>query len=134
MAKKPKLSTVKKRLWKLVSEYIRRKASDDNGYVTCVTCGVVRQWNDDIDCGHFIPKSRGNAIYFVEENLHCQCKRCNLMEGGNFENYYPYMVEMYGIEKVEELTALSRTTVKFSVNDLLEMEAEYKELLENLNE
>lgn len=55
------------------------------------------------------------------------------MEGGNFENYYPYMVDTYGIEKVEELTALSRTTVKFTVNDLLEMEKEYKELLINLS-
>jgi len=126
---KTKRSTIKKRLWSLVSKYIRTKASDDFGYVTCVTCGVKRFWNDGIDAGHFIPKSRGDAIYFVEENIHCQCKRCNLMEGGNFEHYYPFMIATYGKEKVEELIVLSRTTVKL---DLLALEEDYKMLYEAL--
>ncbi len=118
----------------MVSEYIRRKAADANGYVTCVTCGVRRQWNDSIDAGHFIPKSRGDAIYFVEENIHCQCKRCNLMEGGNFENYYPYMLDMYGQEKIDELKELSRSTVKITTAELLNMETEFKQRLKELDD
>ena len=131
--KKPKLSTAKKRAWKAFSEYIRRSYADENGYVSCVTCGVTRQWNDNIDAGHFLPKSRGSAIYFQVENVHPQCKRCNLMEGGNFEYYYPYMVEMYGESMIEELRQLSKTTKKYTVQDLLDIESEYKEKLNELS-
>ena len=129
---KMKQSTAKKRAWKAFSEYIRRSYADDNGYVSCVTCGITRPWNDGIDAGHFIPKSRGNAVYFQVENVHPQCKKCNLSEGGNFENYYPYMLEMYGESGIEELRQLSKTTKHYSINDLLEIEREYKEKINGL--
>ena len=131
---KMKLSTAKKRAWKAFSEYIRRSHADDNGYVSCVTCGTTRQWNDGIDAGHFLPKSRGSSIYFVVENVHPQCKRCNLMEGGNFENYYPYMLEMYGEAGIEELRQLSKKTVKYSVQDYLDIESEYKDKLTEMGD
>ena len=127
-----KKSTAKARAWKAFSEYIRRSHADDNGYVSCVTCGTTRQWNDGIDAGHFIPKSRGNAVLYVVENVHPQCKRCNLMEGGNFENYYPYMLEMYGESGIEELRQLSKTTKHFTASDYLALEQEYKEKLKCL--
>ena len=127
-----KKSTAKKRAWKAFSEYIRRSYADDNGYVSCVTCGETRQWNDRIDAGHYIPKSRGDAIYFVEENVHPQCKGCNKSEGGKHEYYYKYMLEMYGEALIEELRQLSKTTKHYSINDLLEIEREYKEKLKCL--
>ena len=127
-----KHSIQKKKTWKACSEYIRRKSTDENGYVSCVTCGITRLWNDRIDAGHFIPKSRGNAIYFVEENIHPQCKKCNRSEGGNFENYYPYMIEMYGQEKIDELKSLSKTIVKLTVSDLKQIEEDYKLALESI--
>ncbi|NNK92785.1 MAG: hypothetical protein HKP41_00395 [Desulfobacterales bacterium] len=127
-----KLSTAKKKAWKAFSEYIRRSHADANGYVSCVTCGTTRQWNDSMDAGHFIPKSRGNAVYFVVENVHPQCKRCNLMEGGNFENYYPYMLEMYGESGIEELRQLSKTQKHYTLNDYLDLYQEYKGKLDDL--
>jgi len=129
---KKTLGKAKKKAWKACSEYIRKKFADENGWVSCVTCGAMRQWNDSIDAGHFIPKSRGNAIYFVEENIHPQCKRCNLMEGGNFENYYPYMLDMYGQEKIDELKELSQTTVNYKITDYEEMEQDFKQRLKEL--
>lgn len=125
---KPKLSTVKKRLWKVVSRYIRTKYADHRGMITCVTCGTVKPFAE-MQAGHFIPKKRGNSIYFVEENIHPQCVRCNNYESGNLVEYTRYMIDMYGIEKVDELRALSNTTVKFTVTDLLDMEADFKEKL-----
>ena len=129
---KMKKSTAKARAWKAFSEYIRRSYADENGYVSCVTCGATRQWNDGMDAGHYIPKSRGNAIYFVEENVHPQCKGCNLSEGGKHEYYYEYMLEMYGQAGIEELRQLSKTTKHFTVRELLDLEAEYKEKLNEL--
>ena len=54
------------------------------------------------------------------------------MEGGNFEHYYPFMLEMYGESGIEELRQLSKTTVKYSVQDYLDIEKEYKEKLKCL--
>jgi len=120
----------KARAWRACSIYIRTKASKD-GHCQCVTC---KEWNPikRTDAGHFISKSRGNAIYFEEENINPQCARCNRFHEGNKHMYTLYMIDTYGIEKVHELEALARTRVLFRLNDYLEIEAEYKRLLEEL--
>lgn len=129
--RKQKLSTVKKRLWKVFSRYIRLKAMDHRGYVECVTCGASKPIQE-IQAGHFIPKKKGNSIYFVEENVHPQCARCNNYESGNLIEYTRYMIDMYGQEKIDELIELSNTTLKFTVPDLLEMESYYKDRVREL--
>lgn len=127
-----KISTVKRRLWTLVSRYIRQKYADPHtGMCSCVTCGVTKHWKE-MQAGHFIPKKKGNSIYFVEENIHPQCYQCNINLGGYGAMYNKFMLETYGQEKIDELLELAQTTVKFSVHDLLEMERDYMELLDNL--
>lgn len=125
--KKQKLSTVKKRVWTWFSKYIRMKYSDDLGYCSCVTCGATKHYSG-LQAGHFVPKKAGNAVYFVEENVHPQCYQCNINLGSNGPMYNKFILETYGQEKIDELIELSRTTLKFTVNDLLEMEQEYKQL------
>ena len=125
---KQKLSTVKKRLWTLVSKYIRLKYSDYAGYCSCVTCGATKPYKE-MQAGHFIPKKKGNAVYFVEENIHPQCYQCNINLGGYGAMYNRFMLETYGQEKIDELLALAQTKLKFTVNDLLDMEKEYKQRL-----
>ena len=129
--KKPKRSTVKARLWKLVSRYIRTKYLRHDGYIECVCCGSNNLYSDT-DAGHFIPKARGNSIYFVEENIHPQCQKCNRFDEGNKTQYTLFMIDTYGREKVEELEALSRTRLKLTVNDLLDLESEFKAKLDRL--
>lgn len=133
MAKKPKISTVKNRLWKTVSLYVRLKYSNDQGYAKCVTCGTTKHYTE-LQAGHFIPKKKGNSIYFVEENIHPQCPRCNMYESGNLIEYTRFMIDTYGIEKVDELRLLANQTVKMNVNDFLDLEEEYKGLLKNLKD
>ena len=130
---KKKRSTIKKRLWKVISEYIRRKHADDNGYVSCVTCGITKHWKE-MQAGHFIPQAQGDACRYIEENIHPQDYRCNINLGGNGPEYNAYMLEMYGQEKIDELRRLSKTTVKLSISDLEALEAEYKALLNNLDD
>lgn len=124
-------SALKKKLWSLTSEYIRRKFSDEFGMCKCATCETTKHWKE-MQAGHFVPKAQGNAVYFVEENIHPQCYRCNINLGGNGPEYNAYMLEMYGQEKIDELRRLSNTTVKFSVSDYEEMIAEVKKRLEEL--
>lgn len=130
---KPKLSTLKKRVWKLASEYNRRKDADENGYTACVTCGKPGYWRD-FDAGHFIAKGNGNSVYFVDDNIHAQCRRCNSFDEGNKENYYPYMLKRYGQERIDELIRLKHTTLKITQADYLELEEEYKSKLRALDE
>lgn len=130
LAKKPKLGDLKKKLWKLTSDYVRLSESD--GYFgQCVTCGIRKQWRK-LQAGHFIPKAQGNAVYFDLRNVHTQCFRCNINLGGNGPEYYPYMLTRYGQETIDELRRLSNTTVKFTQSDYLEMIEDMKQKLEEL--
>lgn len=130
--KKRKLSTVKAAAWDHFSRYIRLKHSV-NGYCTCVTCGVLKHWKD-IDAGHYVPKSRGNSIYFVEENVHPQCRACNRFKGGMLIEYGIYMQSMYGPNIDDYLLKLSRQTLHFTLNDYEEIEQEYRLMANELEQ
>lgn len=94
-----------------MSLYIRQKYADDFGIAQCVSCGKVDNWWD-MDCGHFVPKSRGASIRYVEENCHPECPACNRFDEGHLINYTRYMIEMYGNEKIDELKREARKTLK----------------------
>lgn len=111
---------LKDKLWKLTSEYIRRKNADDNGYAMCVTCGHRAHYKS-LQAGHFIPQAQGDAVRYDLRNIAPQCYRCNINLGGNGPEYYPYMEKTYGKEVIDELRYLSNQTVKFSLQDLEEM-------------
>lgn len=83
-----------------------------------------------MQAGHFIPKAQGNAIYFEESNVNTQCYRCNINLGGNGPEYYSFMLQKYGQDEIDRLKWLAKTTVKFTVQDYLDIEKKYKELLE----
>lgn len=126
-----KLTPLKTKLWKIISEYIRRKYSDELGMVSCVTCGTRKHWKE-LQAGHFIPSAQGNSTRWIEENIHPQCMRCNCNLGGNGEEYYPFMIKTYGQAKVDELRALSRKIVKLTSDDYERMIQKYSDKLNNL--
>ena len=130
--KKPSISTLKKKLWKLTSEYVRRSAANDDGYAKCVTCGIEKPYKE-LQSGHFIPKALGTSIYFDLRNIHPQCYRCNINLGSNGPEYFRFMQERYGDEVIEDLRALSRTTLKLYASDYEEMIEDMKEKLKCLD-
>lgn len=72
------VSKLKKKLWTVFAAYIKKR--DNN---ICFTCGRKCE-GSGAHAGHFIPKSTGGlALYFHEENVHCQCFNCNINLGGN---------------------------------------------------
>lgn len=100
---KVKLSVLKRKLWKVFSEYIRKR---DKGI--CFICGRVAS-GSAYHAGHFIPKSIGGlALYFHESNVHGSCYHCNINLGGNL---YEYGVKL-GVEKVNELYQLKNQILK----------------------
>lgn len=131
MGRKLTKQGAKKKAWKALSEYVRFKASDYRGYAKCVTCGTIKHWKE-LDAGHFIAKGKGLSVYFEEENCHPQCTYCNRHLSGNLIEYTRYMIDMYGIEGVDRLRDLAKQTVKYTLQDYLDIEKEFKERLKAL--
>ncbi|RKY72541.1 MAG: hypothetical protein DRP97_00475 [Candidatus Latescibacterota bacterium] len=70
--KKTSISTLKKKLEKLVKEYIRNRDK-----YTCQHCGIkVRGSNCHVS--HVIPRSAGNALRFDPMNLKILCYHCHI--------------------------------------------------------
>lgn len=114
MARKASKASV----WKLASEYNRRKDTDHNGYVSCCSCNKVNHWKE-MDAGHFIPRARGKAVYFVPTNIHAQCPGCNRFDVERSKiNYTLYMIARYGNDHIEELKTMARTVTKQTQADL----------------
>lgn len=79
--------------WKKFSEYIRRKAKG-----VCFTCGAINRWQD-CDAGHF----KHSRLDFDNNNVHCQCQKCNRFLHGNLGNYALALMEEIGIDGVNQL-------------------------------
>ncbi len=121
--KKPTVTILKKKLWKIFSQYIR--ARDKN---ICFTCGRYGE-GSGMHAGHFVPKSvGGNTLYFHEDNCHAQCYNCNINLGGN---QYEYGMRL-GQEKAEMLRKLKYATFKTDINYYEEKIKEYQQKLLDL--
>ncbi len=130
--KKPSVSVLKKRLDRVFSEYVRRKAVAEvsNEYIVCCSCGQVGHWKN-MDEGHFVNR-RHNATRYDERNVHPQCRECNRYDEGNAVGYSRYLIDKYGREVLVELDHLGHQVKKFTPDDLLGLIAEYREKLRQL--
>ena len=112
---------------KLMQKLVRLKAADDNGYVKCCTCGVVRMFNDRMQGAHFIGRGK-LATKIMIENCHPACALCNQWAHkttlGVLE-YRRYMVGMYGEDAVDELEALSRTIKKYTRQEVADIKTDF---------
>lgn len=99
---KPKsLSTLKKELDKVYSQYIRIREADHSGNVSCYTCGSVRHWKK-MHCGHFVSRTY-LATRWNENNTKVQCPGCNLFGGGKPLDFEENLKKELGDTVVEEM-------------------------------
>lgn len=128
--KKVTISQLKKKVWKLYSEWIRRKDAV-NGWNKCVTCGVMKSYKE-LQAGHFIP-GRHPSILFDERNCHPQCYSCNCgWLKGNPVKYFRYMQVTYGDKVIEELERLDKINKQFLNYELEALIDIYKRKLNEL--
>jgi hypothetical protein len=123
--KLPTKKRAKERALKAFSDYIRTR---DN--FVCYTCN---KQGDKLttDAGHLI--SRVHAILlFDEDNVHCQCKRCNMYLSGNLLEYRQRFVNQNGEEKFNLMYSIRHTPCSYSIVDFLELEKMFKEKLKKL--
>lgn len=113
------LSTVIEDLDIVFSQYIRLKASDENGYCTCCGCDKVYYWTEMESC-HYIPRAHKNTR-FLEENCVCGCHSCNKNEGGLLSSYSTHFGNL--IEKdrpggVEYLEEQARMEYNYGISEI----------------
>lgn len=128
--KQPSISQLDAKLWKVFSEYIRRKDTDSNGIARCVTCGKFGHWKE-MQCGHFISR-RHLSTKFDEKNNGVQCEGCNLFNQGKQYEYSRYIDKKYGPGTANDLLIKSKQPSKFTRFDYEYKIKEYKEKLKNL--
>lgn len=116
---KPQWSVTRKDLAdRVFSEYIRLKNIGTNWMCKCVTCWVEMPYTE-IQNWHFV--SRGNMKYrFSEENCHPQCYKCNCILSWSYQHYTMYMIDKYGMYKVQEMLN-DKTTKEYKQYEYEEM-------------
>jgi len=96
--KKPKISTLDKKLWKLFSEYIRKRDCLQSTKTTeageCITCKKIIPYKK-LQAGHYIPRQIRNVRY-NEQNINAQCYACNMFYGGMIAEYGAQLDIKYG--------------------------------------
>ena len=114
---------------KLLQKYVRLKASDDNGYCTCVTCGKVDHYKA-MQGGHFYSR-RHTVFKLFEENIHPQCPSCNvygMKTTRTQEAYRIYMEDMYGARRIRAMQKLAwRAAPKFDRQEVIQFQRDLKE-------
>jgi len=101
----------------------------------CSTCGTVKAWLY-MDAGHWKTRGMGGSsgAYFMPENVHLQCKRCNAFESGRPTEMENYIREKYGDDIVSDITLQHHIRQRRSGVEYAAMEElykqEYKQLIE----
>lgn len=98
------------KLWRVFSEYIRLRDTNDLGYGPCCSCGRMLHWKDG-DAGHFVGR-RHKSLKFNERNVHLQCRSCNRFNAGEQYVYGKFLDRKYGPGTAEMLVALAKTSVR----------------------
>lgn len=111
--------TLKIKLDKVHSLWIRMKDADDNGMVFCYTCPEFKHYKE-MDCGHFITRNR-LSIRWDERNTAPQCKGCNIFRNGEQYLFGLGIDKEFGKGTVEKLQDLANKSIKLSRVDLQEM-------------
>ena len=115
--RKPSITSLKRKLDKIFSLYIRRRDAPADGFGRCVTC---RKWAR-LQCGHFVIRQH-QAGRWDEHNAHGQCYYCNHRLHGAQVEHYEAIIRKYGLEEGKRVRRLQHTTLKLT-------RADYEELI-----
>ena len=101
MNKAKTLKKLNNKAWKLMSEWIRRRAADWRGFVMCVTCSKSFIWDSgQIHAGHWIH----DKLDYDERNVHPQCRKCNYKYNKNVNTMYAiFMAKTYGAKGMAKI-------------------------------
>jgi len=135
MAKKKKSTVAQEveKAAKLLQRLVRLKASDDNGYCQCVTCGKIDHYKN-MQGGHFYSR-RHTVFKLFEENIHVQCPACNqwgMKTTKIQEAYRIYMEDVYGVRRIRAMQRLAwRASPKFNRDEVIAFQRDLNERIQD---
>lgn len=98
------------------AEYVKLRDADENGIVTCITCGDKHHWTE-VDCGHYL--LRGNmSVRWELKNCHGQCRLCNSTHDGRADIHGEAIDRKYGPGTTDKLEKQGREERHFSEYEL----------------
>ena len=113
---KPTVKTLKNKLDKVFSAFIRQRGMSDQGLNRCVSCGAVLPWQR-LQCGHY-HRRQHLGTRWDERNCHPQCMACNVWRRGNYANFAKFMYSAYSRDTMNELDILHAQVIKLTRVDL----------------
>ena len=107
------------------NKYIRLRDKGQN----CISCGKkpLKQ-----NAGHFYNANNHWSVRFNELNVHLQCEHCNTYLSGNLINYRENLLKKIGIEDFELLSSEANKTRKFTIDELKNIIATYKQKIKEI--
>jgi len=120
----------RKELDKVFSLYIRQKYADDNGYVSCYTCGNSKHWKE-MHCGHYVSRSY-LSTRFDENNVRCQDYSCNMYKGGDPITFRENLVKEIGEECVLEIEKKRHEITHYTIQWYKDKVEHYTQELKNM--
>lgn len=93
----------------------------------CISCPSP----DFTDCGHLFPKSTRPAMRFIPEAAAGQCRVCNSLPDGNYEEFCKGIAARHGVEYLQNVIQMAnnsrKESHKWSKSELLELIAYFDE-------
>lgn len=137
-SKKTPRANAKSDAWQAFSVYIRTRDcirfTGDPLEGKCVTCNQPYPFAK-LQAGHFI-SGRGNTVLFDERIVYSQCYQCNgnppYGRGGNYVEYFRFMLDEWGLAKIDEFRALKEDTKIYKIPDFLAIEQDFKAKTDSL--
>jgi hypothetical protein len=121
--RKTTVRSLKKKAWKIFSQWIRLKDTDEGGTAYCYTCGDPKHWKE-LQAGHAIP-GRHNSVLFDEEIVRPQCAPCNIWKRGCYHVFTTKLIKENGLIWWEGKLTGSKRIVKYDRVDLEELIEKY---------
>jgi len=128
--KRATLSSAKKKAWKQFSLYIRLSAANEFGLIQCYTC-PARSHYKEMQAGHWV-EGHSNVVYINEDYVRPQCASCNIFHKGRQGEFRDLIRKELGDARVEELLIESKQIKKISIQDYMDLENKYKDLIKEL--
>jgi hypothetical protein len=109
---------------KAFNAYIRKRDEKE----PCISC--QRHHSGQYHAGHFKTTAARSDLRFNEDNCHKQCAPCNNHLSGNIGEYIVHLINKIGQVRFDALN--KNETVKYSCEQLKEVELKYKNKLKEL--
>jgi len=118
------LSDYMKIAQQVFNKYIRLR---DKGNV-CISCQKIPKKEN---AGHFWNANNHWSVRFDERNVHLQCEHCNTYLSGNLINYRENLLKKIGKDEYYNLEQESNKTRKFTIDEVKEIIAAYKQKIKD---